>query len=141
MSKINDGAADVQGLAAKRKSKKINIELMNEFMAHIASLLRYNGKSAYSHSVKVPTKLLDGVNELTCTLDYPLEEPHIFKVPLEKTEFGNITIIDVDALCLAVAKEYAMLKRAKMFIFHVLSDLWIEGMRINGSELIVNIGS
>ena len=42
---------------------------------------------------------------------------------------------------MAVAKEYEMLKRTKGFIFHVLSDLWIEEMKIKGNELIVFIGS
>ena len=137
----NNSAADVQGLAAKSKEKKVKIELMHDFMAHIASLLRYNGRSAYSHSVKVPTELLEGIDELSCTLDYPLEEPHTFNIPLDKSVFGNVTLIDVDSLCMAVAKEYAMLKRVKGFVFHVLSDLWIEGMKIQGKELVVYIGS
>ena len=135
-----ENAADVQGLAAKSKKKKVSIELMRDFMAHIASLLRYKGRSAYSHSVEVPTKLLDGIDELSCTLDYPLDEPHTFNIPLDKREFGNVTLIDVDSLCMAVAKEYAMLKKVKGLVFHALSDLWIEGMKIQGKELIVYIG-
>jgi hypothetical protein len=79
-----ENAADVQGLAAKSKKKKVSIELMRDFMAHIASLLRYKGRSAYSHSVEVPTKLLDGIDELSCTLDYPLDEPHTFNIPLDR---------------------------------------------------------
>ncbi len=141
MSKRKSNAADVQGLAAKRKEKKVKIELMSDFMAHIASLLRYNGRSAYSHSVEVPTELLDGIDELSCTLGYPLEEPHTFNIPLDKSVFGNVTLIDVDSLCMAVAKEYAMLKKVKGFVFHALSDLWIEGMNIQGKELVVYIGS
>ena len=66
---------------------------------------------------------------------------HTFKIPLDKSVFGNVTLIDVDSLCMAVAKEYAMLKRVKGFVFHVLSDLWIEGMKIQGKELVVYIGS
>lgn len=141
MNKIKKNATDVQGLAAIRKEKKAKIELMRDFMAHIASLLRYNGRSAYSHSVEVPTELLDGIDELSCTLVYPLEEPHTFNIPLDKSVIGNVTLIDVDSLCMAVAKEYAMLKRVKGFVFHVLSDLWIEGMKIQGKELVVYIGS
>lgn len=141
MRNNKNDAADVQVQAAKPRKKEATIELMHDFMAHIASLLRYNGRSAYSHSVEVPTELVDGIDELTCTLNYPIEEPHTFKIPLDKSEFGGITYIDVDSLCMAVAKEYAMLKRVKGFVFHALSDLWIEGMKIKGSELIVYIGS
>lgn len=141
MKKKGLNVADVQGLATKRKEKKVSIELMRDFMAHIASLLRYNGRSAYSHSVEVPTELLDGIDELSCTLGYPLEEPHTFNIPLDKSVFGNVTLIDVDSLCMAVAKEYAMLKKVKGFVFHALSDLWIEGMNIQGKELVVYIGS
>jgi len=128
-------------LTAQHAKRKVTIELMRNFDAHIASLLRYNGRSAYSHSVEVPTELLDGIDELSCTLDYPLEEPHTFNIPLDKSVFGNVTLIDVDSLCMAVAKKYAILKKVKGFVFHALSDLWIEGMNIQGKELVVYIGS
>lgn len=125
------------------KKNKMNraIELMPNYIVHIARLLQYDGKSAYSHSVEVPKKMLDGVDELVCTLDYPLEDPHTFTILLPKREFGGVSLIDVDELCLTVAKEYKALKQVKGFIFHVLSDLWIEGMRIRGNRLIVDIGS
>ena len=64
MKKIANDAVGCPGLAAKSKEKKVKIELMRDYMAHIASLLRYDGRSAYSHSVKVPTELLDGIDEL-----------------------------------------------------------------------------
>lgn len=139
--KKNKNAADVQGLAEKRKNKKVSIDLMPCFMVHIARLLDSKGNSAYDHYVKVPSELLADVTELTCTLDYPIEEPHTFKIPFDKRNFGGITYIDVDSLCMAVAKEYKVLKRTKGFIFHVLSDFWIEDMKIEGNELIVSIGS
>ena len=141
MKKFKSAANNVQGHAARRKNKEATIDLMPCFMVHIARLLDSDGKSAYDHYVKVPTELLAGITELTCTLDYPIEEPHTFKIPLDKREFGGITYIDVDSLCMAVAKEYEVLKRTRGFIFHVLSDLWIEGMKIKGNELIVFIGS
>ncbi len=78
---------------------------------------------------------------LQCTLDYPIDKPHTFKIPFDTRKFGDITYIDVDSLIMIVAKEYEMLKRTKVFIFHVLSDLWIEDMKIKGNKLIVDIGS
>ena len=140
MTKNKNKVADVQGMTTEKK-REVSIELMNDFMVHIATLAREGNNSGYSHTVKVPSKLLKGVDKLKCTLDYPLCQPHTFTVSLEKTTFKDITLIDVDSLCTAVANEYARIEKIAPFVFHALSDLWIEAMEIEGDRLVVYVGS
>lgn len=124
---------------AAQHEKKVTIELMRTFDAHIASLLRCNECSAYTHTVFVPTSLLGGITELSCTLSFAIQDEHTFKVPLKMMVSDGFTTIDVNSLCMAVAKEYEMLSRTKGFIYSALSELWIEDMKIVGDELIVEI--
>ena len=68
MTKNKNKVADVQGLTTEKK-RDVSIELMNDFMVHIATLAREGNNSGYSHTVKVPSKLLKGMDKLKCTLD------------------------------------------------------------------------
>ena len=140
MAKNKNNVADVQGLATKKK-REVSIDLMNDLYVHIETWLCECNDSRYTHTVKVPSKLLEGVNKLKCTLNYPLCQPHTFTVSLEKTTYKDITRIDVDSLCTAVANEYARIEKIVPFVNHELSDLCIEAMEIEGDRLVVYVGS
>lgn len=138
MKKKKKEAADVQGLAAKR-IKKASIELMHGYNVNIFRLLNSNRRSAFTHFVVVPNELVDGIDEVLCTLSYCLEEPHKFKIPLKKEVLNNRTKIDVDSLCKAVAIEYKALDEAEALLVLAISELYIVGMRIKDNKLIVDI--
>lgn len=141
MKKIANDAVGCPGKAARRKTKEATIDLMPYFTVHIARLLDTYGHSANEHYVRVPTRLLNDATELICTLNYPIEEPHTFKIPIRKFNYRDITFIDMAKLFMAVAKEYEVLSKTKGLIDCTLSELWIKGMKIKGNELIVLIGS
>lgn len=141
MKEKNNDSAEVQVQAEKRKKKKATIDLMPYYTVNIGELLDSDGKSKIQHYVTVPTEFWGDVTELTCTLDYPIEEPHTFKIQMRKYDIRGITIIDLVTLFMAVAKEYEMLSKTEGFIGSDLSELWIEDMRIEGDELIVDVDS
>ncbi len=122
---------------------KKNIDLMSEYSVHIMSLAKNAEKQAFRHSVEVPTVMVENVDKFECTLDYPLKYEHTFEIPLKKYNYGEETLIDVDSICIAIAKEYQMLwrKHNSWFTLHHWGDLYIEGLVMRENVLGVYVGS
>lgn len=116
---------------------------MEHYSVHIMSLAKNAEKQAFFHSIHIPTVRLKNIDILECTLDYPLNQEHTFQIPLVKYNSGKDTILDVDSICIAIAKEYQMLwrKHNKWFWGHHWGDLFIEGLELRGNVLNVFVGS
>lgn len=125
------------------KNMEKKLDLMEHYSIHIMSLAKNENKQAFNHLVKVPTSMVENIDMLECTLDYPLNQTHTFQIPLEKYNRGKYTTIYTDYICVAIAKEYQMLwrKHNKWFWGHHWGDLYIEGLELRGNVLNVFVGS
>ena len=122
---------------------KNNIDLLTDYSVHILTLAKNADKQASHHSVEVPTSLVENIDKLECTLNYPLKYEHTFEIPLEKYNWrdGKTTLIDVDAICVAIAKEYQMLwrKHNSWFWGHHWGDLYIELIEMNPDYKLLGV--
>ena len=121
----------------------IDVLSLSDCHVRIWMLAEYADKQAFSHFVHVPSSLLKDMESMRCTLVYPLNESHTFQIKLEKFGFGEDTLLDVDAILLAIAKEYKKLwnEHNDWFWGHDWSDLWIERLTFNGNNIEVGVGS
>lgn len=133
---------DIENMSKEELGKIEGFSLI-DYHVHAITLAENADKQAYSHLVYIPTVLLKDIDVVECTLDYPLNEKHTFQIPLDKTDIGKMTILDVDAILLAVANQYKMLwnEHKDMFWEHHWGDLWIENLILRDNKLEVWMGS
>lgn len=123
--------------------KKVKEFSLIDYNVRIKTLAENKDCQAFSHLIYVPSVFLKDVDKLECTLDYPLHEKHTFQISVDKTDYGKMCLLDVDALLLAIANEYKMLwnEHEELFWGHHWGDLWIENLILRGNVLEVWIGS
>lgn len=142
---MNDKVLDYRDVEnmSKEELEKVKEFSLIDYNVRVIALADYSEKQAYSHLIYVPSVLLKDIDAVECTLDYPLNEEHKFNIPLDKADYGKMTLLDVDAILLAVSNEYKMLwnEHQELFWGHHLGDLWIEELILKGSVLEVFIGS
>ena len=112
---------------------------------HIATLAK-NNEQAFDNWVRVPKEAIEGINTLTCTIDYPLKRSVNFKVKLEKINDifnDNLVKLYINDIAAQVANKYYSVwkKHNDWFEGHHIGDLFIESMAIDNGELIVEVGS
>ena len=114
-----------------------------DYTVHVKTLAENADCQAYNHSVYVPSVLIKDIDEVECTLYYPLEEEHSFKIALDKMGGGRIALLNVDEILLSIANEYKVLWNDPDVRFwgHHWGDLWIERLILKGNVLEVRIGS
>ena len=125
------------------KFEKIKELSLFEDKVHLLTLAENSEKQAYRHYLHIPSILLKDIDTVDCTLDYPFHEKHHFNIPLVKNDLGMMTLLDVDAILLAIANEYKMLwnEHQELFWGHHWGDLWIERLILRGNILRALIGS
>lgn len=142
MSKVIFDYKDVENMS-NEELKKVNEFSLIDYNVHIRTLAENKDGQAFSHLVYVPSVFLKDIDKLECTLDYPLNEKHTFQIGVEKTDYGKMCLLDVDALLCAIADEYKMLwnEHEDLFWGHSWGELWIEKLILKGNTLELFVGS
>ena len=142
MGKILLHYKEVENMSTEELEKVKKLSLI-DYNVSVGKLAENADKQAYSNFVYIPSLLLKDIETVECTLDYPLHESHTFQIPLDKTDWGKLTMLDVDAILLAIANEYKKLwnEHEDWFWGHHWGELWIERLILKGNALEVSIGS
>ena len=133
---------DIENMSNEELEKVKELSLI-DYNVSVERLAENPDKQAYSNLIYIPSLLLKDIEIVECTLDYPLHESHTFQIPLDKTDFGKMCLLDVDAILLAIANEYKMLwnEHKDLFWGHSWGELWIEGLILKGNVLSLSVGS
>ena len=133
---------DVENMS-EEELKKVKEFSLIDYNVHIKTLAENKDGQAFSHLVYVPSVFLKAVDKLECTLDYHLHEKHTFQISVDKTDYGKMCLLDVDALLCAIADEYKMLwnEHEDLFWGHSWGELWIEELILKGNTLELFVGS
>ena len=133
---------DVENMS-EEELKKIKEFSLIDYNVHIKTLAENKDGQAFSHLVYVPSVFLKDIDTLECVLEYPLHEKQTFQISVEKTDYGKMCLIDVDALLCAIADEYKMLwnEHEDLFWGHSWGELWIEELILKGNTLELFVGS
>ena len=142
MGKVIFNYKDVESMS-EEELKKVSKFSLIDYNVHIKTLAENKDGQAFSHLVYIPSVFLKNIETLECTLEYPLNEKHTFQIPLDKTDFGKMCLLDVDAILLAIANEYKMLWNEDKDLFwgHSWGELWIEELILKGNVLNLSVGS
>ena len=142
MSKVIFDYKDVENMS-NEELKKVNEFSLIDYNVHIRTLAENKDGQAFSHLVYVPSVFLKDIDTLECVLEYPLHEKHTFQISVEKTDYGKMCLLDVDALLCAIADEYKMLwnEHEDLFWGHSWGELWIEELILKGNTLELFVGS
>jgi hypothetical protein len=133
---------DVENMS-EEELKKVKEFSLIDYNVHIRTLVENKDGQAFSHLVYVPSVFLKDIDTLECVLEYPLHEKHTFQISVEKTDYGKMCLLDVDALLCAIADEYKMLwnEHEDLFWGHSWGELWIEELILKGNTLELFVGS
>ena len=133
---------DVENMS-EEELKKVKEFSLIDYNVHIKTLAENKDGQAFSHLVYVPSVFLKDIDTLECVLEYPLHEKQTFQISVEKTDYGKMCLIDVDALLCAIADEYKMLwnEHEDLFWGHSWGELWIEELILKGNTLELFVGS
>jgi len=133
---------DVENMS-EEELKKVKEFSLIDYNVHIKTLAENKDGQAFSHLVYVPSVFLKDIDTLECVLEYPLHEKHTFQISVEKTDYGKMCLLDVDALLCAIADEYKMLwnEHEDLFWGHSWGELWIEELILKGNTLELFVGS
>jgi len=133
---------DVENMS-EEELKKVKEFSLIDYNVHIRTLAENKDGQAVSHLVYVPSVFLKDIDTLECVLEYPLHEKHTFQISVEKTDYGKMCLLDVDALLCAIADEYKMLwnEHEDLFWGHSWGELWIEELILKGNTLELFVGS
>lgn len=133
---------DVENMS-EEELKKVKEFSLIDYNVHIKTLAENKDGQAFSHLVCVPSVFLKDIDTLECVLEYPLHEKHTFQISVEKTDYGKMCLLDVDALLCAIADEYKMLwnEHEDLFWGHSWGELWIEELILKGNTLELFVGS
>ena len=142
MSKVIFDYKDVENMS-NEELKKVNEFSLIDYNVHIRTLAENKDGQAFSHLVYVPSVFLKDIDTLECVLEYPLHEKHTLQISVEKTDYGKMCLLDVDALLCAIADEYKMLwnEHEDLFWGHSWGELWIEELILKGNTLELFVGS
>ena len=142
MSKVIFDYKDVENMS-NEELKKVNEFSLIDYNVHIRTLAENKDGQAFSHLVYVPSVFLKDIDTLECVLKYPLHEKHTLQISVEKTDYGKMCLLDVDALLCAIADEYKMLwnEHEDLFWGHSWGELWIEELILKGNTLELFVGS
>ena len=133
---------DVENMS-EEELKKVKEFSLIDYNVHIRTLAENKDGQAFSHLVYVPSVFLKDIDTLECALEYPLYEKHTFQISVDKTDYGKMCLLDVDALLCAIADEYKMLwnEHEDLFWGHSWGELWIEELILKGNTLELFVGS
>ena len=133
---------DVENMS-EEELKKVKEFSLIDYNVHIKTLAENKDGQAFSHLVYVPSVFLKDIDTLECVLEYPLHEKQTFQISVEKTDYGKMCLLDVDALLCAIADEYKMLwnEHEDLFWGHSWGELWIEELILKGNTLELFVGS
>ena len=133
---------DVENMS-EEELKKVKEFSLIDYNVHIRTLAENKDGQAVSHLVYVPSVFLKDIDTLECVLEYPLHEKHTFQISVEKTDYGKMCLLDVDALLCTIADEYKMLwnEHEDLFWGHSWGELWIEELILKGNTLELFVGS
>ena len=142
MGKVIFNYKDVESMS-EEELKKVKEFSLIDYNVHIKTLVENKDGQAFSHLVYVPSVFLKDIDTLECVLEYPLHEKHTFQISVEKTDYGKMCLLDVDAILLAIANEYKMLWNEDKDLFwgHSWGELWIEELILKGNTLELFVGS
>ena len=142
MGKILLDYKDIENMSNEELRKVKEFSLI-DYNVHIKTLAENKDGQAFSHLVYVPSVLLKDIDTLECVLEYPLHEKHTFQISVEKTDYGKMCLLDVDALLCAIADEYKKLwnEHEDLFWGHSWGELWIEELILKGNTLALFVGS
>lgn len=142
MGKVLLDYKEVENMSNEELEKVKELSLI-DYNVSVGMLAENADKQAYRNLVYIPSLLLKDIKTVECTLDYPLHESHTFQIPLDKTDWGKLTMLDVDAILLAIANEYKKLwnEHEDRFWGHYWGELWIERLILKGNIIEVCIGS
>lgn len=142
MGKVIFNYKDVESMS-EEELKKVKEFSLIDYNVHIKTLAENKDGQAFSHLVYVPSVFLKDIDTLECVLEYPLHEKHTFQISVEKTDYGKMCLLDVDALLCAIADEYKMLwnEHEDLFWGHSWGELWIEELILKGNTLELFVGS
>lgn len=133
---------DVENMS-EEELKKVKEFSLIDYNVHIRTLAENKDGQAFSHLVYVPSVFLKDIDTLECVLEYPLHEKHTFQISVEKTDYGKMCLLDVDALLCTIADEYKILwnEHEDLFWGHSWGELWIEELILKGNTLELFVGS
>ena len=133
---------DVENMS-EEELKKVKEFSLIDYNVHIKTFAENKDGQAFSHLVYVPSVFLKDIDTLECVLEYPLHEKHTFQISVEKTDYGKMCLLDVDALLCTIADEYKMLwnEHEDLFWGHSWGELWIEELILKGNTLELFVGS
>ena len=132
-----------EDLKKMSEEERKNIELnLIDYDVYVEKLLWYDDCQAYYHLACVPTKLLKDIDVLECVIKNPRrDEEYRFNVNLDKGDWDEMTILDVDRLLCNVAKAFfeRYNKGDQFFKDYVFDEIVINSLILKGNSLTVII--